>query len=218
MRLSILNLICHPRAGGDLKIPAFAGMTIVLALFFATPALAADRYEFDKSHTSILFFISHLGYSETMGKFTDYDGYFTFDMQKPEDSAIDVTLKPAGIRTSSEALDAHLQKADFFHTENFPEIRFVSTGVKVTGKNTGDVTGNVTMLGVTKPAVLHVKLNKADYHPMSQDFVAGFTAEAVIKRSDFGMSYGLPMVGDEVRLWISTEGVNVDRKKKLEKK
>lgn len=195
---------------------------ILLALFtlagFSAPALAADKYEFDKSHTAILFFVSHLGYSETMGKFTEYDGYFTFDEAKPENSAVDVTLKPSGIRTSSEGLDKHLQNADFFHTEKFPEIRFKSTGIKVTGEKTGEVTGNVTMLGVTRPAVLRVTFNKAGAHPKTQDYIAGFNAEAVIRRSDFGMNYGIPMVGDKVRLWISTEGVNVDRKKKLEEK
>lgn len=192
--------------------------TLFFILLFATsPAFAADKYEFDKGHTNILFFISHLGFSETVGKFTDYDGYFTFDEKKPETSTIDVSLKPAGIKTSSEDLDAHLQKEDFFNTAKFPEIRFISTGVKVTGAKTGEVTGNITLLGVTKPVVLRVTLNKAGQHPKTQDHIAGFTAEAVIKRSDFGMNYGIPMVGDEVRIWISTEGVNVDRKT-LEKK
>ena len=186
---------------------------IALTLLFATPAFAADRYEFDKSHTNILFFINHLGLSEMVGVFTDYDGHFTFDPKEPEKSTVDVTLKPTGIRTSSEALDKHLQAKDFFNSEQFPTIRFVSTGIKVTGANTGDVTGNVTMLGITKPAVLHVRFNKADYHPMTKDFVAGFAAEAMLKRSVFGMTTGIPMVGDDVRLVIHTEGVNVDRKK-----
>lgn len=189
-----------------------------LAALLTFPALAADRYEFDKSHTSILFFISHLGYSQTVGKFTEFDGHFTFDQQKPETSSVDVTLKPAGIRTSSTALDEHLQNKDFFNTAQFPDIRFKSTAVKVTGENTGEVTGDVTLLGVTKPVVLNVRFNKADVHPKTQDFIAGFSAEATLKRSDFGMVYGIPMVGDEVKLVIETEGVNVDRKKKLEEK
>src|SRR5689334_12491138 len=99
-----------------------------LLLLIATPAFAADRYEFDKQHTNILFFISHVGFSHMVGLFTDYDGSFTFDPKKPEDSTVDVTIKPAGIRTSSTALDAHLQKPEFFNTEKFPSIKFVSTG------------------------------------------------------------------------------------------
>jgi len=187
-------------------------------LLLAGPALAADRYEFDKSHTNIVFFINHVGFSNMVGLFTNYDGHFTFDPKKPEESTIDITIKPTGIRTSSTALDEHLQKPEFFNTEKFPEIKFVSTGVKITSEKTGDVTGNVTMLGVTKPAVLHVTFNKSDYHPVTKDLIAGFSAEATIKRSDFGMTTGIPMVGDEVRLIIETEGVNVDMKKKMEKK
>jgi polyisoprenoid-binding protein YceI len=189
-----------------------------LLLLVATPAFAADRYEFDKSHTNILFFISHVGFSQMVGIFTDYDGYFTFDPNKPAESTIDVTIKPTGIRTSSTALDAHLQKPEFFNTEKFPEIKFVSTGIQVTGAKTGVVTGNVTLLGITKPVALKVTFNKGDYHPITQDFIAGFSAEATLKRSDFGMTNGIPMVGDEVKIMIETEGVNADLKKKMEKK
>ncbi len=217
MRLNLSNLFCHSRESGNLisrllKIPACAGMTILL---FAAPAHAVERYEFEKSHTNILFFVNHMGFSEMVGRFTDYDGYFLFDDKNPATGGmVDITLKPSGIKTSSEALDDHLQKPEFFNTEKFPELRFVSTHVKITGKNTANVTGNLTMLGVTKPVTLRVTLKKADVRPMMQDFAAGFIAEAKIKRSDFGMTNGIPMVGDDVRLWVSTEGVNVDRKKK----
>lgn len=188
-----------------------------IALMFASPAFA-DRYEFDKSHTNILFRVNHLGFSDMIGVFTSYDGNFTFDPAKPEASTINVTIRPAGIRTSSEELDKHLQGADFFNSGKFPEARFVSTSVKKTGDNTGDVTGDLTMLGVTKPVVLKVRYNKGDYHPKTGDFVAGFSAETVIRRSEFGMNYGVPMVGDEVRIIVETEGVNQDRKKAEEVK
>jgi polyisoprenoid-binding protein YceI len=190
----------------------------LLATLLAMPADAADRYEFDKSHTAILFFVSHLGFSNTVGKFTDFDGYFTFDEQKPETSTINVTIKPTGVRTSSDKLDEHLQNKDFFHTEQFPEVKFVSTSVKITGKNTGEITGDLTLLGVTKPVVLNVAFNKAGEHPMTKDQLAGFSATATIKRSEFGMNYGLGMVGDEVKLIIETEGVNMNAKKRSEKK
>jgi polyisoprenoid-binding protein YceI len=177
-------------------------------------ALAAPaKYDFDKSHTRILFFINHLGFSEMVGEFTNYDGNFTFDEKDPTKSTIDVTLKPAGIRTSSAELDKHLQTKDFFNSEQFPDIHFVSTGVKVTGEKTGEVTGNLTMLGVTKPVTMVVRFNKADFHPMTQAYVAGFYGEALVKRSDFGMGYGIPMVGDDVRLQVYTEGNTMDIKK-----
>lgn len=181
----------------------------------AVPAMAEDedKFIFDKSHTRILFFISHLGLSQTVGDFTDYDGSFSFNVEHPEKGSVDVIIRPAGVHTPSSALDEHLQKEDFFNTAKFPDIHFVSKEVKVTGKNTGDVMGDLTMLGVTKPVVLHVTFNKADYHPMTGQYMAGFSATADIKRSEFGMNYGIPMVGDDVHLEVYTEGTHVTKHK-----
>lgn len=184
--------------------------TIVSLLF--TPVFAADRYEFDKPHTNIMFYVNHLGFSDMVGVFTDYDGNFTFDPKNPTDSTINITLKPSGIRTSSQKLDEELQGEKFFNTEKFPTITFVSKKVNITGSNTGDVEGVVTMLGVSKTVTLSVRLNKADYHPMTKNFMAGFSAIATLKRSDFGMKEYIPMVGDEIRIEVQTEGMNIDRK------
>ena len=184
----------------------------LLIISVSAPAYA-DHYEFDKAHTHIVFYVNHLGFSDMLGQFTSYDGTFQFDQKKPETSAIDVTLKPDGIRTTSELLDHVLQGENFFNTSQYPDIRFVSTSIKVTSANTGDVTGNLTMLGTTKPITLHVRFNKADYQPVTNLYIAGFNAQTTLKRADFGMSYGIPMVGDDVRVEISTEGVNLDRKK-----
>ncbi len=185
--------------------------TLVLSSFTSAFA-AADAYEIDKSHTRILFFVNHLGFSETIGDFTQYNGSFTFDEKKPETSTIDIVLKPEGIRTPSPELDKHLQNEQFFNSKNFPEIRFISKSITVTGKNTGDVTGDLTLLGVTKPVVLKVTFNKGDYHPYTKMFVAGFSGSAVIKRSEFGMTNLVPAVSDEVRLEVQLEGVNKARK------
>lgn len=185
---------------------------ISAAVLIATPVFAADKYTIDKSHTRILFHVNHLGFSETIGDFTLYDGTFTFDENKPETSAVDMTLYPKGIRTSSSELDKHLQNKDFFNSKTFPEIHFVSTSVKITGKNTGDITGNLTMLGVTRPVVLHATFNKAGYHPYTKMYVAGFSGWATVKRSDFGMSHLVPAVSDEVKLTVQLEGIDQTRK------
>jgi len=186
---------------------------VAAALFCSRPAsAAADSYEFDKAHSHVLFYVNHLGFSDMLGMFTKYDGTLKFDPDHPEQSSLDVTLFPSGIHTTSELLDTILQGSNFFNTEQFPEIRFVSTSSTITGKNTGDIAGNLTMLGVTKPLTLHVKLNKADYQPVTNLFVAGFHATATLKRSDFGMSYSIPLVSDEVRIEIETEAVDIDRK------
>ncbi|MDE3059614.1 MAG: polyisoprenoid-binding protein [Pseudomonadota bacterium] len=187
-------------------------LALLIALCWATPALAADQYEIDKSHTTILFFIAHLGFSQMIGKFNEYDGHFRFDPAEPEESSVDITIKPKGVHTSSEALDEVLQNEHFFNSKQFPDIHFVSTKITVTGERDGDITGNLTMLGVTRPLTLHVHLNKADYRPITNEFAAGFSATGMLKRSDFGMDYAIPMVGDEVKLMIETEGVDLDRK------
>ncbi len=184
------------------------------ALLLSTPAFAAlDHYALDKEHTNILFHINHLGFSEMVGLMTSYDGSFRFDPRHPKDSKVDVTISPAGIHTSSKKLDEVLQGTQWFNTAKFPTIHFVSAAIKVTDDHDGDVTGNLTLLGVTKPVVLHVHFNKADFFPMTGEFKAGFSATATLKRSDFGMTSYLNMIGDKVRIEIQTEGVDEDIKK-----
>lgn len=187
---------------------------IIFALFasFFLPSIAsagADKYEFDKSHTHIIFLVSHLGFSNMIGRIKDYDGYFTFDEKEPEKSAVDVTLKTASVDTDVPALNKELYGEHFFNVEKFPDIRFKSTKITVTGKNTGDITGDVTMLGVTRPVVLHVTYNKSGIHPYTNNYTSGFTADAVVKRSDFGMNaFAPPVVGDDVKLHLEVEGVD----------
>ena len=191
----------------------FAGLLIIIsAIFGASPVLALDHYEIDKGHTHIIFLINHLGYSNMLGMFTDYNGTFQFDPKHAEESVVEMTLHPSGIHTTSEILDHVLQGENFFNSGKYPDIHFVSTGIKITGDHAGDVMGNVTMLGVTKPLTLHVVLNKADYQPVTNLFVAGFSAHADLKRSDFGMNYGIPMVGDDVHIEIEMEAVDQERK------
>lgn len=182
----------------------FFSLAALVAL--AQAAQAADKYSFDKDHTHILFFISHLGYSHTVGRIKDYDGYFTFDEANPTASEVDVTLKPASVDTSVPKLDKELQNEKFFDVAHYPAIHFKSNAVKVTGKNTGDVTGELTMLGVVRPLTLHVTFNKSGVHPYTNNYVSGFTADTTLNRSDFGMTAFLPNVGDDVHIHLEVEG------------
>lgn len=190
----------------------FLSLVAIAISFFSAKVYAADKYEFDKEHTAILFYVNHLGFSEIIGEFTDYDGFFIFDPKKPEDSSVDVTLRPSGIRTSSSALDSDLQGDKFFKSDEFPTIHFVSRKIKPKGAKIGEIYGDLTLLGITKPATLIVRFNKADYHPITKNFIAGFSASAKVKRSDFGMAEYVPMVGDVVRIEVQTEGINIDQK------
>jgi polyisoprenoid-binding protein YceI len=185
---------------------------VALAAFVLIQAPSAraqvETYGFDKAHTQILFFVNHLGFSNSMGKFLDYDGSFTFDRASPEKSSVQVSIKTDSIEMNDKAWNDHMKNADFFDVEKFPTMDFKSTAINVTGENTADITGDLTILGVTKPVVLKVTHNKSAAHPMAPDrFVAGFSATAKIKRSEFGMNYGVPNVADDVEIRIEVEGM-----------
>jgi polyisoprenoid-binding protein YceI len=195
------------------SISLYCTMKKILFLFFillASNAQAADKYVLDSSHTNITWIINHMGYSNTIGMFSDTKGTFVFDQESPEKSSLDVTVNANSIVTIVPKLTEHLKGVDFFNTEKFPEMKFVSTAIRKTGKKTGVVEGNLTMLGTTKPVKLKVTFNKAEKNAMTQKRMVGFSAETSIKRSDFGMSYGMPMVGDEVKLLIEAEGIHED--------
>ncbi len=182
------------------------------ALFLIAPAYAnedtaIETYEFDRAHTQILFFVDHLGFSKSQGEFLDYDGSFTINRGNPAESGVNVAIKTASIDMDDEKWDEHLKGADFFNVEKFPTMTFKSTSIVTTGDNTADVIGDLTLLGVTKPVTLNMTHNKSDVHPFSGKFVAGFSGEAVIKRSDFNMNYGLPGVADDVHIRIEVEGL-----------
>ncbi|MGD9649991.1 MAG: YceI family protein, partial [Dongiaceae bacterium] len=153
-----------------------------------------ETYSFDKSHTSILFFIDHLGFTKVVGEFMDYDGTVVFDQEKVENSKVNVTFRPAGVKTDVAKLDEHLQAPGFFDTAKYPTATFVSTKMERTGKNTGKVTGDLTLLGVTKPVTLDVTFNKAGEISFIKEYHAGFSARGKLFRSAFKMMEGLPMV------------------------
>ncbi|MBI1300723.1 MAG: polyisoprenoid-binding protein [Alphaproteobacteria bacterium] len=189
------------------------------AVFAAHPAIAdnnthtnedAAHYTFDKAHTQILFFVDHLGFSMSQGEFHDYDGHFHFNEKEPAKSDVEVVIQTASIDMDDEKWDEHMKNADFFNVEKFPTMTFKSTAIEVTSDNTANITGDMTILDVTKPVVLAVKHNKSDTHPFSGKYVSGFSATTTIKRSEFGMNYGLPGVGDDVEVRIEVEAVRTD--------
>ena len=169
-----------------------------------------EKYSFDKAHTQILFFVNHLGFSHSQGEFLDYDGHFMIDREAPENSSVEVTIQTASIDMDDEEWDDHMKNEDFFHVEKFPTMTFKSTDVELTGENTANVAGELTLLGVTKPVTLQMTHNKSGVHPYGGKYVAGFSGTTTIKRSEFGMNYGLPAVSDEVQVRIEVEGFRED--------
>ena len=187
-------------------IASAAAVAAGLLAFAASAQAAPVKYEFDKAHTQITFFVNHLGFSNSSGRFQDFDGHFMYDAANPADSSVEVAIDAASIFMGTKPWDDHLKNADFLNVEKFPKITFKSTKIDVTGEKTANITGDLTILGVTKPVVLAATLNNAGKHPMNGKDHAGFSATTTIKRSEFGMNYGLPNVGDDVSVRIEVEG------------
>jgi len=175
----------------------------------AAAAGASETFKIDAEHASVGFAVSHLGYSNMMGRFGTVAGSFVLNEANPAASSVAVEIDAASIDTNHAKRDAHLKSPDFFNVAEFPTLTFKSTRIEPTGEKTAKVTGELTLLGVTKPVVLDVTFNRKAPHPLPQYkgvLVAGFSATGTLKRSDFGMSYALPGVGDEVRLFLEIEG------------
>lgn len=173
--------------------------------FPAFSAFAApETYVLDPKHTNITWHADHFGFSSPSGKFVESEGVLILDEENPQNSTVKVMIKPASVLTGLKDFDKHLRSEDFLDVENFPKATFVSDKVEVTGEDAAKVHGTLTLLGVAKPVVLDVRLNKIGE---DRDGVktAGFSAATTIQRSDFGMDYALPGVSDEVRIDIETE-------------
>jgi polyisoprenoid-binding protein YceI len=186
---------------------------LLLAALLSVAALAqplqADDFEIDNSHTSVIFGVSHLGYSFTYGRFNKVSGAFTLDPKGPEASTFQVAIDASSVDTNDAKRDEHLRGPDFFNAGEFPVISFKST--KVEGKRTESgitllVTGDLTMHGQTKPVTL--ELQKLGEGPgPGGGFRTGFNCQTKLKRSEFGMTGMAPHIGDEVAITISFEGV-----------
>lgn len=172
----------------------------------AVPAQAApETYILDPQHTNIVWHANHFGFSNPSGRFTETEGTLILDEEAPEASQISVTINPASIMTGIPDFDKHLKSADFLHVEEHGTATFISDNVEVTSEDAAKVHGNLTLLGVTKPVVLDVTLNKIGENPMDQTKTAGFSGSTTIKRSDFGIDYALPGVSDEVQIDLEVE-------------
>jgi|HubBroStandDraft_6_1064221.scaffolds.fasta_scaffold373710_2 polyisoprenoid-binding protein YceI len=183
-------------------------LTFLSALLIVPAAFAADTYAFDPSHSTIGFQIRHL-FSNVTGKFDSFSGAIQFDEANPEQSSVEVTIKTASIDTGVKMRDDDLRSSNFFDAEKNPAITFKSKSVKSTGNNTFDVTGDLTMHGVTKEVVLKVELIGKGAGPKGS-VLSGWDATTALKRSDFGLAWskvieGTQVVGDDVKIELHIE-------------
>jgi polyisoprenoid-binding protein YceI len=182
---------------------SFAGLTITVAALVAVAPARADDYAIDGMHAGINFEISHLGLSWVHGRFNDFTGTFAIDPD-PAKCSFALTIKAGSIDTNNQKRDDHLRSPDFFNAKQFPTITFASTAVKPT-KDGYDVTGDLTMHGVTKSITLPlVGGHKAEFPPGVPR--TGFSMTSSVKRSEFDVSKFAEAVGDEVFVSISFEG------------
>jgi polyisoprenoid-binding protein YceI len=161
----------------------------------------------DKAHSELLFSVKHLGVSTVSGYFTDFDAKITSNKDDFSDASFELTAKTNSINTRIEMRDNHLKSADFFDVEKYPTVTFKSTSVTKGKKKTFLVSGNLTLLGVTKPVTLTVKHNGNVTNQQSGKETAGFDVEGTIKRSDFGFGskFGEAMISDVVTIKASGE-------------
>jgi polyisoprenoid-binding protein YceI len=186
--------------------------TLAVAFVLAAlPAIAAAQpavYKADPVHSRVGFSIRHF-VSDVDGRFKDFDGAINYDAQHPADSSVQFTVKAASIFTDNDQRDNHLKSPDFFDAAKFPALSFTSTRVTPKGSNSFDVTGNLTIKGVTKTVTVPASFLGVVKTPQGE--VAGFKSSFTINRLDYGVSWnrviegGGGMLGDEVTININIE-------------
>lgn len=190
---------------------AAAALTVLLAApaLAQTPAdtnpthVQAGSYAVEPTHTRVMFAVSHMGFSTWFGDFTQSAGTLTLDPKAPSAASLDVTVQTASVSTTNAKLDGELRDPSWFDAAKYPTIRFRSTKVTPTGPGRADVTGDFTLHGVTRPLTLHAVFNGAGQNAMSKAYTVGFEGSGVIRRSDYGVTKYVPLVGDEVRITVS---------------
>ncbi|MFX4310892.1 YceI family protein, partial [Enterobacter sp. 63] len=156
-------------------------------------------------HAFVNFRIQHLGYSWLYGSFNDFDGTFRFDDKNPAADNVNVTINTNSVNTNHAERDKHLRSADFLNVTKFPQATFTSTEVKKAGEKL-DITGNLTLNGVTKPVTLQATLIGQGDDPWGGKR-AGFEATGKIHLKDFNITTDLGPASQDVELIISVEGV-----------
>jgi polyisoprenoid-binding protein YceI len=189
-------------------------LAMIAGLTLSGLAGAAPRtWVIDPEHFSISFSIDHAGYAEVIGLFREAGGRFVYD---PETQALKsgrVTVQAKSVFTDHEKRDDHVRNADFLDASDHPEITFVADEYESTGENRGRLHGELTLLGKTRPVTLDVRINKMAEYPFGggvlsdPPFVMGVSASTTLRRSEWGMTYGLDgnLVGDRVDLRFEFE-------------
>jgi len=192
-----------------MKRITFGALALALPLA-AFPA--PENYTLDPYHTFPHFAVEHFGVSMFWGRFDRSSGKFMID-RAAKKASLELTVNTASVSTGENdkgsrprSLDEHLRSADFFNVAEFPRMTFKAADVKFNGDNPAEISGELTLLGVTRPLTLKVERWVCKDNPFNKKPMCGGNASGALKRSDFGMKYALPAVSDEVRLTVGFEG------------
>lgn len=176
-----------------------------------TTATAVRTFTVDKSHSEATFQVRHL-ITKVRGHFSDFEGDIHYDEASPAESSVRLTIQAASIDTAEPNRDTHLRSADFFAVEEFPTMTFNSSQVAGRGGNRFDVTGDLTIRGVTKTVTVPVTFLGAAKDPWGKARVA-FEGEYTINRKDFGLNWNAALetggflVGDDVKISVSIQAI-----------
>jgi polyisoprenoid-binding protein YceI len=185
------------------------GYRLAVALIFALTwcgtlaAMAAQSWRIDETHTSIGFKIDATGFPTTRGHFRHYTGRIAIDLDRPARSSTSFTVESASVDVGSQSYNDFVKSVALLNVMRFPTLSFASTQVEKLDPRTARVTGNLTMLGVTKPIALNVNVEP---DPSAKGRLA-FSATATIRRSDFGMIFGLPLIDDMIEITVKTRAL-----------
>jgi polyisoprenoid-binding protein YceI len=182
---------------------------LALALLLPAPAAAQPAvYKVDPNHSSVAFSIRHF-VSNVPGRFRDFHGVIKYDKQSPAASSVEFTVQAASLTTDNEDRDEHLRSADFFDVQKFPTLTFTSTKVAARDAGTLEVTGDLTLHGVTKTMTIPVTILGIIKYPRGEK--AGFESSFALNRKEFGLVWnrvfdgGVTLLGDEVKVSIEVE-------------
>ncbi|RKU14114.1 polyisoprenoid-binding protein [Candidatus Poribacteria bacterium] len=189
--------------------------TLILALCIITfterteSQSAAKAYQIDAVHSSVLFRAKHLGVSYNYGRFNEFSGSIMMDETDVPKSKVEFEVKTASVDTANEKRDQHLRSPDFFNAKQFPVITFKSTKVsaKAGQENMLEVTGDFALHGVKKSITVDVEITGKGKHPQDGELI-GFETTFGIKRSEYGMTYGMQGVSDDIRITVSIEAAH----------
>lgn len=166
-------------------------LAAALAAAVAAPAPASQPWKIDRSHAHVTFMADHLGFSVVHGQFREFDADILFDPEDIAATQLSVTIDAASVETFWPERDRHIRSRDFLNVEQHPTITFVSTKVEKTSDATARITGDLTMVGQTRPVTFDATLVKIGPSPFNPNLtIAGFTVEGEIVRADWGMTFG----------------------------